>query len=87
MARDTFRDQRLTLVADLRLLVLSSEVLYAARIFHSQREWAREQAVTSKESAGVAGGKKAGDTDERLHDVAAWREAPFCTDALRRAVA
>ncbi|MFI1829486.1 carboxymuconolactone decarboxylase family protein [Streptomyces sp. NPDC020412] len=27
--------------------------------------------------ASVAGGKKAGDTDERLHNVAAWREAPF----------
>ncbi|MFD9936853.1 carboxymuconolactone decarboxylase family protein [Streptomyces massasporeus] len=25
--------------------------------------------------AGVAGGKRAGDTDERLHNVAVWREA------------
>ncbi|MFG2329207.1 carboxymuconolactone decarboxylase family protein [Streptomyces sp. NPDC048604] len=37
--------------------------------------------------AGVAGGKKAGDTDERLHNVAAWREAPFFTDAERAALA
>lgn len=33
------------------------------------------------------GGKKAGDTYERLHNVAAWREAPFCTDAERAALA
>lgn len=32
-------------------------------------------------------GKKAGDTDERLHNVAAWREAPFYTDAERAALA
>ncbi|MET9579515.1 carboxymuconolactone decarboxylase family protein [Streptomyces massasporeus] len=37
--------------------------------------------------AGVAGGKRAGDTDERLHNVAAWREAPFYTDAERAALA
>ncbi|GAB3829679.1 hypothetical protein GCM10027610_016760 [Dactylosporangium cerinum] len=37
--------------------------------------------------ASVAGGKKAGDTDERLHNVAAWREAPFYTDAERAALA
>ncbi|MEU6389632.1 carboxymuconolactone decarboxylase family protein [Streptomyces sp. NPDC046939] len=37
--------------------------------------------------ASVAGGKKAGDTDERLHHVAAWREAPFFTDAERAALA
>ncbi|WP_309030446.1 carboxymuconolactone decarboxylase family protein [Streptomyces alfalfae] len=37
--------------------------------------------------AGVAGGKQAGDTDERLHNVAAWREAPFYTDAERAALA
>ncbi|MEV0122136.1 carboxymuconolactone decarboxylase family protein [Streptomyces sp. NPDC050703] len=37
--------------------------------------------------AGAAGGKKAGDTDERLHNVAAWREAPFYTDAERAALA
>ncbi|MEU5090177.1 carboxymuconolactone decarboxylase family protein [Streptomyces sp. NPDC021356] len=37
--------------------------------------------------AGVAGAKKAGDTDERLHNVAAWREAPFYTDAERAALA
>ncbi|MEU1249652.1 carboxymuconolactone decarboxylase family protein [Micromonospora arida] len=36
--------------------------------------------------ASVAGGK-AGDTDERLHNVAAWREAPFYTDAERAALA
>ncbi|MFF5313673.1 carboxymuconolactone decarboxylase family protein [Streptomyces massasporeus] len=37
--------------------------------------------------AGVAGGMRAGDTDERLHNVAAWREAPFYTDAERAALA
>ncbi|MFG2565398.1 carboxymuconolactone decarboxylase family protein [Streptomyces sp. NPDC048567] len=37
--------------------------------------------------AAVAAGKKAGDTDERLHTVAAWREAPFYTDAERAALA
>ncbi|MFE0419915.1 carboxymuconolactone decarboxylase family protein [Streptomyces tendae] len=37
--------------------------------------------------AGVAGGKRAGDTDERLHNVAAWPEAPFYTDAERAALA
>jgi AhpD family alkylhydroperoxidase len=37
--------------------------------------------------AGVAEGKKAGETDERLHNVAAWREAPFYTDAERAALA
>jgi AhpD family alkylhydroperoxidase len=37
--------------------------------------------------AAVAGGKKAGDNDERLHNVAAWREAPFYTDAERAALA
>ncbi|MET8743204.1 carboxymuconolactone decarboxylase family protein [Streptomyces sp. NPDC004728] len=42
--------------------------------------------------AGVAGAKKAGETDEtdetdeRLHNVAAWREAPFYTDAERAAL-
>ncbi|WP_405860338.1 carboxymuconolactone decarboxylase family protein [Streptomyces sp. NBC_00090] len=37
--------------------------------------------------ASVAGGRKAGETDERLHNVAAWREAPFYTDAERAALA
>ncbi|MFI8194557.1 carboxymuconolactone decarboxylase family protein [Streptomyces sp. NPDC085946] len=37
--------------------------------------------------ASVAGGKKVGDTDERLHSAAAWREAPFHTDAERVALA
>ncbi|MBB5119703.1 alkylhydroperoxidase [Streptomyces eurocidicus] len=36
---------------------------------------------------GVASAKKAGETDERLHMVAAWREAPFFTDAERAALA
>ncbi|MFJ2590685.1 carboxymuconolactone decarboxylase family protein [Streptomyces sp. NPDC087538] len=36
--------------------------------------------------ASVAGAKKAGETDERLHNVAAWREAPFYTDAERAAL-
>jgi AhpD family alkylhydroperoxidase len=42
-------------------------------------------------SACVAGGaltaKKAGETDERLFAVAAWREAPYFTDAERAALA
>ncbi len=37
--------------------------------------------------ASVAGAKKAGDTDERLHNLAAWREAPFYTGAERAALA
>ncbi|GGR86946.1 alkyl hydroperoxide reductase AhpD [Streptomyces aureoverticillatus] len=37
--------------------------------------------------ASVAAGKKAGETDERLHNVAAWREAPFYTVAERAALA
>ncbi|MFC0601435.1 carboxymuconolactone decarboxylase family protein [Streptomyces palmae] len=36
---------------------------------------------------GVASAKKAGESDERLHQVAAWREAPFFTDAERAALA
>ncbi|MFD9860147.1 carboxymuconolactone decarboxylase family protein [Streptomyces alboflavus] len=36
--------------------------------------------------AAATGAKKAGDTDERLHNVAAWREAPFYTDAERAAL-
>jgi alkylhydroperoxidase family enzyme len=31
--------------------------------------------------------KKAGETDERLFSVAAWREAPYFTDAERAALA
>ncbi|AKV00538.1 4-carboxymuconolactone decarboxylase domain/alkylhydroperoxidase AhpD family core domain protein [Labilithrix luteola] len=31
--------------------------------------------------------KKSGDTDQRLHLVAAWREAPYFTDAERAALA
>ncbi|MEV4799095.1 carboxymuconolactone decarboxylase family protein [Nonomuraea sp. NPDC049421] len=37
--------------------------------------------------AGVASAKKTGETDERLHSVAAWRETPFFTDAERAALA
>lgn len=37
--------------------------------------------------AGVTGAKKAGETDERLHAVAAWREAPFFSEAERAALA
>ncbi|MEU6407011.1 carboxymuconolactone decarboxylase family protein [Streptomyces sp. NPDC046985] len=37
--------------------------------------------------AGATGAKKAGETDERLHAVAAWREAPFFSDAERAALA
>ncbi|MET7358618.1 carboxymuconolactone decarboxylase family protein [Streptomyces sp. NPDC005562] len=36
--------------------------------------------------ASVTAGKKAGETDERLHGVAAWRETPFYTDAERAAL-
>ncbi|MEU3067677.1 carboxymuconolactone decarboxylase family protein [Streptomyces sp. NPDC007027] len=37
--------------------------------------------------AGVAGAKKHGESDERLHAVAAWRETPFFTDEERAALA
>jgi len=33
------------------------------------------------------GGKKAGETDERLFTVSAWRDAPYFTDAERAALA
>lgn len=36
---------------------------------------------------GVTGAKKAGETDERLHAVAAWREAPFFSESERAALA
>ena len=36
---------------------------------------------------GVKSAKKNGETDERLHAVAAWREAPYFTDAERAALA
>jgi AhpD family alkylhydroperoxidase len=38
-------------------------------------------------NAGSQGAKKAGETDERLFSVAAWREAPYFTDAERAALA
>ncbi|MGW3950039.1 carboxymuconolactone decarboxylase family protein [Streptomyces sp. NPDC004752] len=37
--------------------------------------------------AGVAGAQKHGESDERLHSVAAWREAPFFTAEERAALA
>ncbi|WP_326569708.1 carboxymuconolactone decarboxylase family protein [Amycolatopsis rhabdoformis] len=37
--------------------------------------------------AGVAAAKKHGETDERLHNVAAWRDTPFFTEAERAALA
>jgi AhpD family alkylhydroperoxidase len=37
--------------------------------------------------AGIASAKKAGETDERLHNTVAWREAPFYSDAERAALA
>lgn len=37
--------------------------------------------------AGVKGARKAGETEERLGTVAAWREAPYFTDAERAALA
>ncbi len=36
---------------------------------------------------GVKTAKKDGETDERLHAVAAWRDAPYFTDAERAALA
>src|SRR5437660_9797944 len=37
--------------------------------------------------AGARSARKAGETDERLFTVAAWREAPYFTDAERAALA
>ncbi|MGJ6966231.1 carboxymuconolactone decarboxylase family protein [Streptosporangium sp. G11] len=37
--------------------------------------------------AGVTAAKKHGETDERLHNVVAWRETPFFTEAERAALA
>ncbi|MEY9874189.1 AhpD family alkylhydroperoxidase [Streptacidiphilus sp. MAP12-33] len=37
--------------------------------------------------ATVSGARKAGETDERLHHVVAWRETPFFTDEERAALA
>ena len=37
--------------------------------------------------SGMQSAKKAGDTDERLFAVAAWREAPYFSDAERAALA
>ena len=37
--------------------------------------------------SGARGAKKAGETDERLFAVVAWREAPYFTDAERAALA
>src|SRR5262244_1957335 len=37
--------------------------------------------------SGARSARKAGETDERLATVAAWREAPFFTDAERAALA
>ncbi|MBF9070717.1 carboxymuconolactone decarboxylase family protein [Streptacidiphilus fuscans] len=37
--------------------------------------------------SGVRSAKRAGETDERLHSVAAWRETPFFTDEERAALA
>ena len=36
---------------------------------------------------GVRGAKKAGETDQRLHAVAAWRESPYFDEAERAALA
>jgi len=38
-------------------------------------------------NAGSVAAKEAGETDERLFTVAAWREAPYFTDADRAALA
>jgi AhpD family alkylhydroperoxidase len=37
--------------------------------------------------AGVAAAKKRGETEERLHNVVAWRETPFFSEAERAALA
>ncbi|MFE2050596.1 carboxymuconolactone decarboxylase family protein [Streptomyces sp. NPDC059459] len=37
--------------------------------------------------AGVQGAKKHGETEERLHNVVAWRETPFFTEEERAALA
>jgi AhpD family alkylhydroperoxidase len=37
--------------------------------------------------SGIAAAKKLGETDERLHNVVAWRETPFFTEAERAALA
>ncbi|MEU3985337.1 carboxymuconolactone decarboxylase family protein [Streptomyces sp. NPDC026672] len=37
--------------------------------------------------ASIDAAKKAGETDERLHNVVAWRETPFYTDEERAALA
>jgi AhpD family alkylhydroperoxidase len=37
--------------------------------------------------AGVESAKKQGETDERLHNVVAWRETPFFTEEERAALA
>ncbi|GAA0832651.1 carboxymuconolactone decarboxylase family protein [Streptosporangium amethystogenes subsp. fukuiense] len=37
--------------------------------------------------AGVTAARKHGETDERLHNVVAWRETPFFTEAERAALA
>ena len=37
--------------------------------------------------AGIQSAKKAGETDERLHNVVAWRETPYFTDQERAALA
>ena len=38
-------------------------------------------------ASGARSARKAGETDERLDSVAAWREAPYFTDAERAALA
>ena len=37
--------------------------------------------------AGVASARRRGETDERLHNVVAWRETPFFTEPERAALA
>ncbi|MDF2710763.1 MAG: hypothetical protein K0R62_6415 [Nonomuraea muscovyensis] len=37
--------------------------------------------------AGIESAKKHGETDQRLHNVVAWRETPFFTEAERAALA
>src|SRR5947209_15138423 len=44
-------------------------------------------AVGSRVDSGARSARSAGETDERLSTLAAWREAPYFTDAERAALA
>ena len=48
---------------------------------------ARSTVAASASNSGARQAKKSGETEERLFAVAAWREAPYFTDAERAALA